>query len=149
VGRIVNFYTNAWVTEAGGNHPAGILKHVLVDGGSVLNMISLSLARRIDLILRPQTDVVRKTAASTFHEIKYYVNLDVTGSGVAASIHCYCLPEQVGRSSYMLLLGQRWMKQISTGRLQQAFITSIMWPDTDTPWNLPSAQNLRIPSELL
>jgi len=112
VGRIVNFYTTARVTEAGGNHPTGILKRVLVDGGSVLNMMPLSLARRMDLVLRPQTDVVMKTAASMFHKIKYYVNLDVTVSGVTASIRCYCLPEQGGRSSYTLLLGRRWMKQV-------------------------------------
>ena len=62
VGRIVNFYTTIWVREAGGNHPAGLLKRVLVDGGSVLNMVPWSLARRMDLILCPQTDVVMKTA---------------------------------------------------------------------------------------
>jgi len=53
VGRIVNFYTTAQVTEVGGKHPAGILKRVLVDGGSVLNMMPLSLARRMDLVLHP------------------------------------------------------------------------------------------------
>jgi len=112
VGRIVNFYTTARITEAGGSHPAGILKRVLVDGGSVLNMMPLSLAHWMDLVLCPQTDVVMKTAAFTFHEIKYYVNLDVTVSGVTASIQCYCLPEQGGRSSYTLLLGRRWIKQV-------------------------------------
>jgi len=50
VGRIVNFYTTTHVTEAGGNYPAGIQKRVLVDGGSVPNMMPLSLARRMDLI---------------------------------------------------------------------------------------------------
>jgi len=105
VGGIVNFYTTAQVTEVGGNDHAGILKCVLVDRGSVLNMMPLSLARRMDLVLHPQTDVVMKTAASTFNEIKYYVNLDVTVSGVTTSIQCYCLPEQGGRSSYTLLLG--------------------------------------------
>ena len=75
-------------------------------------MMPLSLARRMELILRPQTEVVVKTAASTFHEIKYYVNLEVTVSGVTASIRCYCLPEEGGHSSYTLLLGRRWMKQV-------------------------------------
>ena len=113
VGRIVNFYTTARVKESGKSHLAtGVLKRVLVDGGSVLNMMPLALARRMDLTLRPQTDIVMKTAASTFHEIKYYVNLEVTVAGVTASIRCYCLPEEGGRSSYTLLLGRRWMKQV-------------------------------------
>jgi len=112
LGRIVNFYMTAQVTEAGGNHPAGILKRVLVDGGSVLNMMPLSLAQQMDLILRPQMDVVMKTAASTFHEIIYYMNPNVAVSGVTVSIRCYCLPEQGGQSSYTLLLGRRWMKEI-------------------------------------
>jgi len=137
VGSIVNFYTTARVTEAGGNHPAGILKRVLVDGGSVLNMMSLSLGRWMDLILRPQTNVVMKTAASTFHEIKYYMNHDVTVSGVTASIRCCCLPEQGGRSSYTLHLGRRWMKQVQALEdYRRTFITSMIWPDTDTPWKL-------------
>jgi len=51
-------------------------------------------------------------AASTFHKIKYYVNLDVTVDGVTASIRCYRLPGRDSRSSYTLLLGWRWMKQV-------------------------------------
>jgi len=71
VGRVVNFYTLARVTQSGGGHPSATLKKVLVDGGSVLNMMPLSLARKMRLTLRPQREVVMKTAASTFHEIKY------------------------------------------------------------------------------
>jgi len=110
--RIVNFYTTARVTQPGGGLPPCTLKRVLVDGGSVLNMMPLSLARRMALTLVPQKEIVMKTAASTFHEIKYYVNLTVTVAGVTATIHCYCLPETGGSSSYTLLLGRRWMKQV-------------------------------------
>jgi len=53
-----------------------------------------------------------RTAASTYHEIEYYVNLDVTVAGVTASIRCYCLLDQDTRISYTLLLGRRWMKQV-------------------------------------
>ena len=75
-------------------------------------MMPLSLARRMDLTLRPQTEIVMKTAASTFHEIKCYVNLEVTVARVTAAIRCYCLPEMGGKSSYTLLLGRRWIKQV-------------------------------------
>jgi len=53
-----------------------------------------------------------RTAASTYHEIEYYMNLDVTVAGVTAFICCYCLPDQDTRISYTLLLGRRWMKQV-------------------------------------
>jgi len=111
-GRIVNFYTAAPVTQPGSKLPPCTLKRVLVYGGSVLNMMPLSLARRMALTLVPQKEIVMKTAASTFHEIKYYVNLTVTVADVTATIRCYCLPETGGSSSYTLLLGRRWMKQV-------------------------------------
>jgi hypothetical protein len=111
-GRIVNFYTTARVTQSGGNHPVCTLKRVLIDGGSVLNMMPLALAEKMHLDLKPQTEVVMRTAASTFHEIKYYVNLDITVAGVTATIRCYCLPGFGVQSSYTLLLGRRWMKQV-------------------------------------
>jgi hypothetical protein len=111
IGRIVNFYTTAQVIQAEGQHSC-TLKRVLVDGGSVLNMMPLSLAKKMNLTLKPQTEVVMKTAASTFHEIMYYVDLEGTVAGVTASIRCYCLPGTYSRSSYTLLLGRRWMKQV-------------------------------------
>jgi hypothetical protein len=40
------------------------------------------------------------------------VDLEVTVAGVTASIRCYCLPGTYARSSYTLLLGRRWMKQV-------------------------------------
>jgi len=112
VGRIVNFYTTARVTQSGRQYLSATLKRVLVNGDSVLNMMSLSLARKMGLTLRPQTEVVIRTAASTFHEIKYYVNLEVTVAGATVSIRCYCLPGWDTSSSYTLLLGRRWMKQV-------------------------------------
>jgi len=87
--RIVNFYITANVTQSGREYPSTTLKRVLVDGGSVLNMMPLSLARKMGFTLRPQTEVVMRTAASTYHEIEYYVKLDVTVAGVTASIRCY------------------------------------------------------------
>jgi hypothetical protein len=75
-------------------------------------MMPLALAEKMHLDLKPQTEVVMRTAASTFHEIKYYVNLDVTVAGVKATIRCYCLPGLGIQSSYTLLLGRRWMKQV-------------------------------------
>jgi len=63
IGKIVNFYTTARVTQSRGRHPSATLKRVLVDGGSVLNMMPLSLARKMRLTLQLQTEVVMRTAA--------------------------------------------------------------------------------------
>ena len=56
--KIVNFYTTARVTQSVGRHPSATLKKVLVDGCSVLNMIPLSLARKMMFTLRLQTEIV-------------------------------------------------------------------------------------------
>jgi len=112
IGRIVNFYMTANVMQSGRGYPLATLKRVLVDEGSVLNMMPLSLARKMGFTLQPQTKVVMRTAASTYHEIEYYVNLDITVAGIIASIRCYCLPDLDTRIAYTLLLGCRWMKQV-------------------------------------
>jgi len=110
-GKIVNFYTMAYVMQAGrGTRRANKLQRVLIDGGSVLNMMPLAVAQQMKLELKPQKEIIMRTAALTFHKIKYYVNLEVIVAGVTSFIHCYCLPGV--QSSYTLLLGRRWMKQV-------------------------------------
>jgi len=69
-GKIVNFYTTAYVMQAGrGMRRANKLQRVLVDGGLVLNMMPLAVAQQMKLELKPQKEIIMRTAASMFHEI--------------------------------------------------------------------------------
>jgi hypothetical protein len=109
--KITNFYTVAKVSQHGsGPDPKTFqVSKVLIDGGSVLNMIPLHLAQQMGLKLIDQNEVLMRTAASTYHSINHYVMMDISVAGVSAIIRCYCLPS---RPSYSILLGRRWMKQV-------------------------------------
>jgi len=109
--KITNFYTVAKVNQHGPETNPKIFQvsKVLIDGGSVLNMIPLHLARQMGLKLIDQNEVLMRTAASTYHSINHYVMMDISIAGVSATIRCYCLPS---RPSYSILLGRRWMKQV-------------------------------------
>jgi len=109
--RITNFYTVAKVNQHGPdlNPKVFQVSKVLIDGGSVLNMIPLHLAQQMGLKLIDQNEVLMRTAASTYHSINHYVMMDISIAGVSATIRCYCLPS---RPSYSILLGRRWMKQV-------------------------------------
>ena len=109
--RITNFYTVAKVNQHGPdlNPKVFQVSKVLIDGGSVLNMIPLHLAQQMGLKLIDQNEVLMRTAASTYHSINHYVMMDISIAGVTATIRCYCLPS---RPSYSILLGRRWMKQV-------------------------------------
>jgi len=109
--KITNFYTVAKVNQHGpeSNPKVFQVSKVLIDGGSVLNMIPLHLARQMGLKLIDQNEVLMRTAASTYHSINHYIMMDISIAGVSATIRCYCLPS---RPSYSILLGRRWMKQV-------------------------------------
>jgi len=110
--KITNFYTVAKVNQHGpeSNPKVFQVSKVLIDVGSVLNMIPLHLARQMGLKLIDQNEVLMRTATSTYHSINHYVIMDISIAGVSANIRCYCLP--TCRPSYAILLGRRWMKQV-------------------------------------
>ena len=109
--KITNFYTEAKVNQHGpeSNPKVFQVSKILINRGSVLNMIPLHLARQMGLKLIDQNEVLMRTAASTYHSINHYVMMDISIAGVLATIQCYCLPS---RPSYSILLGRRWMKQV-------------------------------------
>jgi len=109
--KITNFYTVAKVNQHGpeSNPKVFQVSKVLINRGSVLNMIPLHLARQMGLKLIDQNEVLMRTAASTYHAINHYVMMDISIAGVSATIRCYCL---LSRPSYSILLGRRWMKEV-------------------------------------
>jgi hypothetical protein len=113
-GAIANFYTVAQITQPSpGNLDIQWFRIMLtlIDGGSVLNMITWALVSRLQLKQIAQDEVSMRTAASTVHPIEAYVMIDIEVAGVVASIKCYVLPASI-RPSYSILLGRRWMKQV-------------------------------------
>jgi len=92
--KITNFYTMAKVNQHGpeSNLKVFQVSKILIDGGSVLNIIPLHLARQMGLKLIDQNEVVMRTATSTYYSINYYIMMDISIAGVSATIRCYCPP---------------------------------------------------------
>ena len=81
----------------------------MLDGGAVVNLMPHGVAARLDLHLMRNDDLKIRTAIGEVVPISYYVIFDVRIAGVMATIRAYVVPAV---TSYMLLLGRRWLQQV-------------------------------------
>lgn len=106
----------------------GDKEHVLdkymtqADQGSDMNVISMSLARFLDLELRPLRDIgfqglAMKTADHRQTVLHYWVNLTLVVEGIERTIRCFVGPEILpvdGRpAKQTLLLGLPWLYSVN------------------------------------
>jgi hypothetical protein len=84
---------------------------ILVDSGSVLNLMPEYLARHLGFRPSPPKSLMMGTAAAEVSVIQWYVDVDVEIAGVTSTSRVYCVPA-AARPSYTLLLGRKWMKQV-------------------------------------
>ena len=77
---------------------------MLIDGGSVVNLITDGVARMIGAVYCQNTDLRIRTATGDIVPINYYVKIDVNIAGVVAHIHIYIIPMT---TIYTLLLRRR------------------------------------------
>ena len=105
---MVNFYTYGIVRDIGNTSKDGMhsLGEILIDGGSVMNIMPFYLAKRLELDLIPTTGLAIRTATAHVTRIDWQCLLDITIAGVTATATVYCIPEP-SRPSYTLLLGRR------------------------------------------
>jgi hypothetical protein len=111
---VTNFYTIGNINLASrGDAEVTVysIGKILVDSGSVLNLIPEYLARHLNLRLSPTKSLMMRTAAAEVSIIRWYVDLDIEVAGVTATSRVYCIPAPA-RPSYTLLLGRKWMKQV-------------------------------------
>lgn len=116
-GILVNFYTYGSIAESivvpGGCLEAGSVNKmgmILIDGGSVVNLMSIYLARKLNLTLHPTTNLRLRTATAALTQIDHHVLLEVNIAGVVACCVVYCVPEPC-HPTYSLLLGRCWLRQ--------------------------------------
>ncbi|KAI5803958.1 hypothetical protein DFH27DRAFT_524415 [Peziza echinospora] len=110
---VVNFYTEGDVYVT--NWVNGIrherlfrLSRILIDGGSVVNLIPLEAAKKMGLMLQPSNDLRIRTATNEIKQIDFSCQVILKISGVTCSIRAYCIPQRV---NYNMLLGRRWLQQ--------------------------------------
>jgi hypothetical protein len=84
---------------------------ILVDSGSVLNLMPEYFARHLGFHLSPTKSLMMRTAAAEVSVIQWYVDVDIEIAGVISTSRVYCVPAPA-RPSYTLLLGRKWMKQV-------------------------------------
>lgn len=109
--RFFNFYTNGEVLvyDNHGKRKGHGIEMVLIDGGAVVNLMPEGVARKLNLELVKNTDIVIRTATSEVRPVRYCVRVDVNIAGVIARITAYVLDIP---QSYSLLLGRRWLYQV-------------------------------------
>ena len=75
---------------------------ILINGGVVVNLMLEITARKLNLKLFENDDIMIRTATNEIRAIRYYTNFDITIAGVTAHIRVYVIhiPQ-----SYSLLLG--------------------------------------------
>ncbi|KAI5798049.1 hypothetical protein DFH27DRAFT_526086 [Peziza echinospora] len=99
---VVNFYTKGevivskWVVGDLQERTFNLTK-ILIDGGSVVNLISLDVARQMGLDLFPSNDLRIRTATNEIRHIDFSCQVILKIAGVTLN--------------YMMLLGRRWLQQ--------------------------------------
>ena len=100
--EIHNFHTSGQVNGR-------TLQDVLIDGGSVVNLIPDRVARELRVIYRQNSDLQIRMATGDIWPIHYYALFEVTIAGVTAQVRAYIIAKS---TTYTLLLGRRWLKQV-------------------------------------
>jgi hypothetical protein len=112
---ISNFYTVGCVNvvpyQDGQEITVYSIAKILVDSGSVLNLMPEYLARHLGFRLLPTKSLMMRTAAAEVSVIQWYVDVDIEIAGVISTSRVYCVPAPA-RPSYTILLGRKWMKQV-------------------------------------
>ena len=75
----------------------------------MVNLIPHGVAARLDLHLKRNDDLKIRTATGEVVPINYYATFDMRIAGVLANIRAYVVPTV---TSYTLLLGRRWLRQV-------------------------------------
>ena len=104
--RFFNFHTTGDVVAGGKRYG---VKKILIDGGAVVNLMPEKVARRLDLHLVKNNDILIRTATNEIRNVQFCTQLNIDIAGVVASVtvHVLDIPQ-----SYSLLLGRRWLYQV-------------------------------------
>ena len=108
LGDVANFYTKGIVSTDGGNYG---ISRILVDAGSVVNLMPIHLLRFIGAKLRKAGGMVIRTAANALARIAYCADVRITIADVSCDLLVYALPEEY-KPTYPLLLSRRWLQAV-------------------------------------
>ena len=109
--RIFNFHTigEVWPLAQRRSETAYRIGKILIDGGAVVNLMPEVTARKLNLKLLENDDIMIRTATNEIRAVRYCANFDIVIAGVTAHIRVYVIDMP---QSYSLLLGRRWLYQV-------------------------------------
>lgn len=107
-GPVLNFYTHGNIKVGGKGHYS--IKRILVDAGSVVNLMPEAVANAMGLTRIESRGISVKTADGSIAPINSAVVIDLEIAGVTASVPCYLMPGPK-KPSYAILLSRRWLRQ--------------------------------------
>ena len=108
LGDVANLYTKGIVlTEKGTDR----VSRILVDAGSVINLMPIHLLKFIGAKLRKAGGMVIRTATNALAKIAYCADIRITIADVPCDLRVYSLPEEY-KPTYPLLLSRRWLQAV-------------------------------------
>jgi hypothetical protein len=96
-------YIDAWVGDTK-------ITDILVDGGSMVDLIGTQIAQLLDLPLHRTADMGIRLADDTLISLDHYVWLDINVGGILARLKVYVVPVI---QTYTILLSRRWLRRVS------------------------------------
>jgi len=140
LGNVTNFYTRGMIQTPKGQYH---IKHILVDTGSVVNLMPGKLMKTIGVKLMKTNGMVIRTATNALAKITHYADLRITIAGVPCDLRIYALPVKY-TPTYPMLLSQRWLQAVkakgdySSGRyyIMSAHGTRLEIPGSDKRKNM-------------
>ena len=111
--EVTNFYTEGKLSQGLRSWP---ITDILIDGGSVVNIMPEYIARACNLITLPTSNCTLQTATSAVAHITEYTDVELEIAGVICETRIYIMPnnqtEPDGVPCYAILLGRRWLRQV-------------------------------------
>jgi hypothetical protein len=96
-------YIEAWVGDTN-------ISDILVDGGSMVDLIGTQIAQLLQLPMYRTTDMGIRLADDTLIALDHYVWLDINVGGVLTRLKVYVVPVV---QTYTILLSRRWLRRVS------------------------------------
>ncbi|RPB01520.1 hypothetical protein L873DRAFT_1788206 [Choiromyces venosus 120613-1] len=108
LGDVANFYTKGIIHTRAGEYR---VSKILVDAGSVVNLMPIHLLRFIGAKLRKAGGMVIRTATNALAKIAFCADIRITVASVPCDLRVYALPEEY-KPTYPLLLSRRWLQAV-------------------------------------
>jgi len=108
LGDVANFYTKGIVRTGEGSY---CISRILIDAGSVVNLMTIHLPRVIGAKLRKAGGMIIRTGTTALARIAYCADERITIAGVSCDLPIYALPEEY-KPTYPLLLSRHWLQAV-------------------------------------